>query len=113
MRFPTGTIAMFWGDSVDIPPGWQAADGTGGTPDLRNRFILGASAILAPGLSGGSVNHNHTFTGDGHTHTQLRPGDTQFGPGWAEPLDLAALTGTTNNTIMLPPYIGLIFVQKN
>lgn len=113
MKFTTGTIAMFWGASVDIPPGWQAADGTGGTVNLRNQFVIGAAVGFPAHVSGGSVNHNHTFTGDGHNHMQLRPDGLQFGGGWSEPNDLEPLTGTTNNATMLPPYIGLIYVQKN
>lgn len=113
MKFTTGTIAMFWGSSIDIPPGWQAADGTGGTLDLRNQFIIGAAVGFPAHVSGGSAQHDHAFTSDGHTHFQVRPGIKAFGAGWAEPLDIESLTGTTNNTTMLPPYIGLIYVQKN
>lgn len=42
VKAPVGTI-VYWSGSVDnIPAGWHICDGTDGTPDLRNRFIMGA-----------------------------------------------------------------------
>lgn len=38
---PRGTIVMWSGDT--IPGGWIICDGNNGTPDLRNRFVLGAT----------------------------------------------------------------------
>ena len=35
-----GTIKMFYGAAEDIDLGWQLCDGTNGTPDLRDKFIL-------------------------------------------------------------------------
>lgn len=37
---PSGVIVMWSGSS--IPSGWALCDGTNGTPDLRDRFIVGA-----------------------------------------------------------------------
>ena len=39
---PTGAIIMWSGTAVDIPAEWQLCDGTNGSPDLRERFIVGA-----------------------------------------------------------------------
>jgi microcystin-dependent protein len=39
---PTGGIIMWNGSINSIPSGWALCDGTNGTPDLRNRFIVGA-----------------------------------------------------------------------
>jgi hypothetical protein len=44
---PAGTIVMWSGSIDDIPEGWALCDGTAPTPDLRNRFIVGASQSLA------------------------------------------------------------------
>ena len=41
---PRGVIAMWSGAAKDIPKGWALCDGTDDTPDLRGRFIVGASA---------------------------------------------------------------------
>ena len=39
---------------------WHLCDGTNGTPDLRGRFILGASDSHAKGTTGGEENHQLT-----------------------------------------------------
>ena len=74
---PAGVILMWSGSIASIPTGWLLCDGTSGTPDLRNRFIVGAGSTYAVGATGGSadaivVSHSHTFAGDAlgsHSHT--------------------------------------------
>lgn len=69
---PQGLIAMWHGLIANIPTGWALCDGTNGTPDLRSKFVKGATAATEAGGTGGSATHNHTFTGSalaGHTHT--------------------------------------------
>jgi hypothetical protein len=71
-------IASVWG------PGWQLADGTNGTADCRDRFIVGAGNVYAPGATGGnSTNvltianlpaHNHGVNDPGHAHAVSDPG---------------------------------------
>ena len=54
--FPIGGIIMWSGQVSNIPSGWKLCDGNNGTPDLRGRFIVGASASggYDPGATGGS-----------------------------------------------------------
>lgn len=40
-RLPRGIISMWHGQVDQIPPDWALCDGQNGTPDLRDRFILG------------------------------------------------------------------------
>ena len=54
---PVGTIAVWSGETTNIPTGWALCDGTNGTPDLRNRFIIGA------GVSGATTNYITQITG--------------------------------------------------
>ncbi len=49
-----GIIAMYEGLAADIPAGWALCDGTNGTPDLRDRFAVGAGGAYAPGDVGGA-----------------------------------------------------------
>ena len=42
LDLPIGTIVAYSGDVSYIPDGWHLCDGTGGTPDLRNQFLMGA-----------------------------------------------------------------------
>jgi len=48
------------GTAATVPQGWALCDGTNGTPDLRDRFILGAGGAEAPGQSaaGDAINHS-------------------------------------------------------
>jgi len=52
-QFQKGMIMMFSGTSV--PSGWALCDGAGGRPDLRNRFVLGASALGSIGQTNGKT----------------------------------------------------------
>ena len=47
----TGMIIMW--DSLTIPDGWHECDGTNGTKDLRDRFVIGAGS--GSGLSIGTL----------------------------------------------------------
>ena len=52
---PSRGIIMWSGTAADIPTGWALCDGTGGTPDLTDRFILGAGKNYQPGANGGAA----------------------------------------------------------
>jgi microcystin-dependent protein len=65
-----GSIMMWSGAIVDIPTGWQLCDGTGDSPDLRDRFVVGSGSTYAVGSTGGNADstlpsHTHTFSGSG------------------------------------------------
>jgi len=51
---PQGAIIMWSGSPASIPSGWQLCDGTNGSPDLRNRFIVGAGSSYSVGNVGGA-----------------------------------------------------------
>lgn len=72
--FVSGMIMLWSGSIATVPSGWYLCDGTNGTPDLRNRFVVGAGSTYAVGATGGSadavvVSHTHTVTDPGHRHT--------------------------------------------
>jgi len=85
---PIGTVAIWTGALETVPDGWQVADGTNGTLDLRDKFIVGAGSLYNNGTTGGSAesrlpSHTHTatststFAGNalaGHTHGVTDPG---------------------------------------
>ncbi len=75
-----GSIMMWSGAIVDIPTGWQLCDGSGNSPDLRDRFVIGAGSTYPVGDTGGSKDsalpsHTHTWSGsgtsNGTTNSQL------------------------------------------
>lgn len=84
--FPSGGIIIWSGSSATIPTGWVLCNGSSGTPDLRNRFVVGAGSTYAVGATGGStdaivVSHTHTatVTDPSHQHTATNYGSAQSG----------------------------------
>ena len=68
---PVGGIIMWSGATNNIPAGWALCDGQNGTPNLRDRFVLGAGSTFAVNVMGGLTNvtlatanlpaHEHTI----------------------------------------------------
>lgn len=52
---------MWSGASTAIPTGWLLCDGTNSTPDLRDRFIVGAGSSYSVGSTGGEDKHTLTI----------------------------------------------------
>jgi microcystin-dependent protein len=52
---PSGVIVMWSGQVSAIPEGWSLCDGTSGTPDLRDKFIVGAGNSYSVGATGGAA----------------------------------------------------------
>ena len=78
--FTTGMILLWSGSTGSIPSGFYLCNGSNGTPDLRDRFIVGAGGSYTVAQTGGSadsivVSHNHTATSTstvtdpGHNHS--------------------------------------------
>lgn len=78
---PAGIIVMWGGLLANIPSGWALCDGTGGTPDLRDRFIKGAAAAAEPGATGGAANHTPAGTVSQPTFAGNALGTHQHGVG--------------------------------
>jgi hypothetical protein len=51
---PAGGIIMWSGTIANIPSGFALCDGTNGTPDLRDRFVVGAGGSEVVGDTGGT-----------------------------------------------------------
>lgn len=64
---PTGLIIMWSG--VSVPSGWSVCDGTNGTPNLINKFIIGAGDTYAIGDTGGTSTTVSGSTDGAHTHS--------------------------------------------
>jgi hypothetical protein len=129
---PTGLIAIWSGATGSIPSGWTLCNGTNGTPDLRNSFIIGAGSTYAVGATGGSadaivVSHTHTITDPGHVHNTTSTGtgtilsDAAVGDTGTSASTTASATtgitatnssGTSGTGANLPPYYALAFIMK-
>jgi hypothetical protein len=138
--FPSGGIIIWSGSAAAIPSGWLLCNGSSSTPDLRNRFVVGAGSTYAVGATGGSadaivVSHTHTatVTDPGHTHTTGTTGttilnDVEGGGGRTHPAgNGGTVTGTATTSITvansttgvsgtnanLPPYYALCYIMKS
>jgi hypothetical protein len=76
---PSGGILLWSGSIGSIPAGYVLCNGNNSTPDLRDRFIVGAGSTYAVDATGGSADatlptHTHTATSTsvvtdpGHNH---------------------------------------------
>lgn len=102
--FVAGMIMLWSGSSATIPTGWVLCDGSNSTPDLRNRFVVGATSTYAVGATGGSadaivVSHTHTATSTvtdpSHNHTPQTLGSAQAGSdNGGAPVDASTGYGT-------------------
>ena len=77
--FVSGMIILWSGNTGNIPTGFVLCDGNNGTPNLTDRFVVGAGGAYSPGASGGSStvtlsssqlpSHNHSFSSSGTTNS--------------------------------------------
>ena len=72
---PSGLISMWSGTIASIPTGWVLCNGSNSTPDLRNKFIIGAHSDTA-GVAYSTITGSNTTSGGtkdaivvSHTHT--------------------------------------------
>jgi len=110
--FVAGMIMMWSGTIATIPSGWLLCNGSSSTPDLRDKFIIGATADSGgaaktnitgtPSQTGGSkdaivVSHTHTATSTvtdpSHNHTVV----SFFGGGNQTGVNASA--GTSNTAL--------------
>jgi len=77
-----GICSHFYGSSAPI--GWNFCNGSNSTPDLRNKYLKGASTNADAGAGSGGTSHSHTVThnhtADAHGHTgQTNNNDNPYG----------------------------------
>lgn len=95
---PTGMISLWYGAIGSIPTGWYLCDGANGTPDLRDRFIVGAGSTYSVSATGG-------FTDSilvSHTHT-ASSSSTVTDPGHAHEIAIATAAPTGSNVNGIVP----------
>lgn len=74
---PSGVILLWSGSIATIPSGWALCNGSNGTPDLRNRFVVGAGSTYSVGDTGGSATSTLTTNElPAHTHSLSASGTT-------------------------------------
>lgn len=127
---PAGAIVIWSGTVASIPSGWQLCDGANGTPDLRDRFVVGASRDVGSmaetnvlGVltkAGGEAKHTLTIAEmPPHAHSYrwwnawYFSGSSELGAkGSYNDNAQTGITGGGQPFNMLPPYYALCFIMK-
>lgn len=135
--FSAGMIMLWSGSIASIPSGWVLCNGSNGTPDLRDRFVVGAGSTYAVNATGGSadaivVSHTHTATSTvtdpGHNHSLVAGQEAVGAGGDTGYRQNSGVTGTSTTGITvatsiassgssgtnanLPPYYALAYIMK-
>lgn len=129
IRAPVGTIVIWSGTTDNIPTGWHLCDGDGGTPDLRDKFVLGAGTHEV-GETGGSeevtltVDQIPSHTHDISTDIQANYPSDVFGGKYFRNLGykksvaggysgfVTSSNGGSESHNNMPPYYTLCYIMK-
>ena len=117
---PVGGIIMWSGATNNIPTGWALCDGQNGTPNLQDKFIVGAGNTYAVDATGGSADatlvshthnllYNHGSFGGSSGAVTPRSGNTPVTPGISGRVSTEGSTATNAN---LPPFYALCYIMK-
>ncbi|MEI6647478.1 MAG: hypothetical protein WCP12_15685 [bacterium] len=139
---PIGGIIMWWGTTGAIPDGWVLCNGANNTPNLCDKFILGAGSSYAANATGGVAtvtldatqlpNHQHSYKDGYYTEssaaTKLLPGGGSDNIGadvtgsgnhdndnnyiYWRPLFTDAYTGGGLPHQNMPPFYALYYIMR-
>lgn len=119
---PKGGIIIWSGSANDIPTGWVLCDGSNGTPDLRDRFVLGAGNNYVVGTTGGEETHKLTIDEmPKHSHEYYTgKGETTSMSGYVANAETPQLYQVLNTNVVgnskphnnMPPYYALCYIMK-
>ena len=118
---PRGTIVMWNGAAA--PAGWAICDGGNSTPDLRDRFIVGAGNSYGLAQTGGAKevtltvdqmpSHKHKYGGyNGGSMSCDRDDERRCDPGWDDNQNTESTGGNLPHE-NLPPYYALFYIMKS
>ena len=105
---PLGVITLWYGSIGSVPTGWYLCDGSNGTPDLRDKFVVGAGSTYAVAATGGATTATLVTNNlPAHTHTAT---STVTDPGH---LHLSNAVGLVNPTINWSGTGGAFYNNSN
>ena len=109
---PVGAIIMWNSTIASIPSGWVLCDGSNGTPDLRDRYIIGAkqddSGVAKTNISGsleqtGGASQVTSGAGNAFGTAQNFVGGNALGVN---------NRGHGHPVTVIPPFFALVFIMK-
>lgn len=114
---PIGGIIQWPRPIVEIPSNYQLCDGSNGTPDMRDQFVIGSGGAHAVNDTGGELSHIHEVLNENHVHAEgVSIPVAGAGPGnaWDAAFDSNGVQadGTAQPTETLPPFHSLFFIQR-
>ena len=123
---PIGSIVIWSGAADAVPTGWALCDGSNGTPDLRDRFVLGAGPKHQTGETGGLERVTLLVSElPYHTHEQRGYNTNTAGNKVPQLSNSTAVTGSAGTNAgatgatgsgashqNMPPYYTLCYIQK-
>ena len=122
------SVMLFSGAINAIPSGWQACDGTNSTPNLKNKFVVGAGNTYAVNATGGRKtiaahrltiaqipSHNHTYRAGGSSAQNVKmDNDVNVVQGLGNrTTGSKGGGGTHSHGDNRPPYHALAYICKN
>lgn len=121
---PSGLISIWSGAASNVPDGWTLCNGSNGTPDLRDKFVLGAGAGTsgpAVGSTGGEKevtlttaqmpSHNHRTKPALSLSGIISAGPVFSGNKGGE-YQYTEKTGGSQPHNNMPPYYALAYIMK-
>jgi len=122
---PYGIIVMWYGQTWNIPAGWALCNGVNGTPNLQDRFVIGAGSGYSVGVTGGEAFHTLSVAEmPSHTHNFYGPygtrGNIADDGNAISAMDIWTLTsgnvtyatGGNQAHENRPPYYALCYIMK-
>lgn len=116
---PSGLIAIWSGSISGIPSGWVLCDGNNGTPNLQDRFVVGAGSSYAVDSTGGEsthtlsvselASHRHDMSGAKWSNDGLNFGGSQTSDTGTM---YTNYTGGDSAHENRPPYYALAYIMK-
>ena len=115
--FPSGGIIIWSGAASAIPTGWVLCDGNNSTPDLRDKFVVGASNSTGdttyPGLSPDATGGAATDTVNISDSASVVFGANGTGTASKAGSSSATVSISDSDTVnTLPPYYALCYIMK-
>lgn len=136
---PTGCIVLWSGSESNVPDGFALCNGQNGTPDLRDKFVLGSGAKYSVGDTGGAEevtltvaqmpSHNHkesliledsgtssypywAYGTSGNLGGQVLPPGTSKRTDTGSGYNYSGSTGGGESVSIMPPYYTLAYIMK-